>query len=133
MLESLVDQLGQDLQMQDLILSSEGTYTLPFDDNIEVRVIQSANSYIFKGIIGPCPQANKDAFIIKIMEANLFGRGTRGGIIGLTEDGNLLTLTAELDYNSSYKEFKEKLEDFVSILDFWRNEALTLTKQNENG
>jgi hypothetical protein len=59
------------------------------------------------------------------LEANLFGRGTRNAIIGLTEDGKLLTLSAELDYNSTYKEFKEKLEDFVTILDYWRKEALT--------
>lgn len=124
MLESLIDQLGQELQMKDLILSSqEGSYTLPFDENIEIQVTETPDSYLFKGIIGACPSSNKDAFLTKTMEANLFGRGTRGAIIGLTEDGNLLTLSTELGYNSTYKEFKEKLEDFVTILDFWRNEA----------
>jgi hypothetical protein len=58
------------------------------------------------------------------MEANLFGMGTRGAAIGLNKEENLLTLSLELDYNSSYKDFKEKLEDFVSILDYWRKEAL---------
>ncbi len=58
------------------------------------------------------------------MEANLFGIGTRGAAIGLNEDGNVLTLSLELDYNSSYQEFKEKLEDFISVMDFWRKEAL---------
>lgn len=125
MLDSLVDQLGQDLQMKDLISSSqEGSYTLPFDENIEVCVTQTPHSYLFKGIVGPCPQINKEAFIAKVMDANLFGRGTRNHAIGLTEDENMLTLSSELDYNSSYKEFKEKLEDFVTILDFWRKEAL---------
>lgn len=125
MLDSLVDQLGQDLQMKDLISSSqEGSYILPFEENIEVQVIQTTHSYLFKGIIAPCPQSNKDAFVAKAMDANLFGRGTRNNSIGLTDDGNMLTLSAELDYNSTYKEFKEKLEDFVSILDFWRKEAI---------
>ncbi len=128
MLDSLVDQLGQDLQMKDLIITTnEGIYTLPFEENIEVRAIQTEHGYLFKGMIGPCPQTNKEAFINKAMEANLFGRGTRNNSIGLTEDGNMLTLSGELDYNSTYREFKEKLEDFVSILDFWRKEALTHT------
>ena len=126
MLNSFVDKLGQELQMKDLILTTnEGTYTLPFDENIEVQAIQIEHSYLFKGIIGPCPQTNKEAFIGKAMEANLFGKGTRNNSIGLTEDGNILTLSGELDYNSTYGEFKEKLEDFVSVLDFWRKEALT--------
>ncbi len=59
------------------------------------------------------------------MDANLFGRGTRKNIIGLTEDGNMLTLSGDLRYNSPYREFKEKLEDFVSIIDYWRNEAVS--------
>lgn len=126
MLESLVDQLGQELQMKELISTTkEGSYTLPFEENIEVQVVETPFNYLFKGIIGPCPSRNKEAFLAKTMEANLFGRGTRNAIIGLTEDGKLLTLSAELDYNSTYKEFKEKLEDFVTILDYWRKEALT--------
>jgi hypothetical protein len=126
MLNSLIDQLGQDLQMKDLILNpKEGNYTLPFDENIEVNITQTEHSYIFKGIIGACPKTNVETFFTKAMEANLFGRGTRNQSIGLSEDGNMLTLSGELDYNSTYREFKEKLEDFVSILDFWRKEALT--------
>ncbi len=126
MLNSFVDKLGEELQMKELILSeNEDTFTLPFDENIEVQATQNEYSYLFKGIIGPCPKTNKEAFIGKAMEANLFGKGTRNNSIGLTEDGNMLTLTGELDYNSTYREFKEKLEDFVSVLDFWRKEALT--------
>jgi len=125
MLESLISRLGQDLKMDDVIqMSVEGAYTLSFDDKIEIEITQNSRHYLFKSIIGPCPQKNKEVFFTKIMEANLFGRGTRNTVIGLTEDENLLTLSGELEYNSSYKQFKEKLEDFVTIVDFWRNEAL---------
>lgn len=125
MLESLISQLGQDLKMDDLIqMSPEGIYTLSFDDQIEIEASQTPHFYLFKSIIGPCPKKNKEVFFTKVMEANLFGRGTRNHVIGLTEDENLLTLSGELEYNSSYKQFKEKLEDFVTIVDFWRNEAL---------
>lgn len=125
MLATLVNQLGQELEMQDLILTSQpGTYLLPFEENIEIYVTQLTHSYLFKGNIGPCPQTNPTTFLTRIIELNLFGKGTRNASIGLSEDENMLTLSAELDYNSSYKEFKEKLEDFVTVIDFWRNEAL---------
>lgn len=125
MLKELVNQLGHEFTMKEdiLTLTPDHThYTLPFED-IQVEAIQLEHSYLLKGIIGDCPQENKEAFLMRVMEANLFGKGTRGAAIGLNEEGNLLTLSLELDYNSSYKDFKEKLEDFISVIDFWRKEA----------
>lgn len=126
MLESLLKQLGQELDMEDLISSPEDRhYLLPFVDNLDVEVVELENNYyLLKGIIGPRPQENGEAFLLRVMEANLFGTGTRGAAIGLKEDEKLLTLSMQLEYNSSYKNFKEKLEDFISVLDFWRKEAL---------
>lgn len=131
MLETLLGQLGRELEMQDLITSSENHhYYLPFDNNINVEAIELDKSYMLKGIIGERPQENTEAFFLKVMEANLFGIGTRGAVIGLTEDEKVLTLSVELEYNHSYKNFKEKLEDFVSVLDFWRKEALNDHQQS---
>lgn len=125
MLEKLIHQLGRDLFMEDLITSTEKDhYFLPFDNDIEVEAIQLDKNYLLKGVIGEYPQQNTEAFFLKTMEANLFGMGTRGAVIGLNEEGKLLTLSLELDYNSSFKEFKEKLEDFISVIDFWKKEAL---------
>ena len=124
MLAKLIDQIGRDLFMEDLITSTENhQYLLPFDNNIEVKAIQLEKNYLLKGIIEKCPKNNTEAFLLRTMEANLFGIGTRGAVIGLNEEGNLLTLSLELDYNSSFKDFKEKLEDFISVIDFWKKEA----------
>lgn len=125
MLEKLIAQLGQDLSMEDLITSTENNhYILPFENNLEVEAIELEKSYLLKGVIGACPQRHANAFLLKAMEANLFGLGTRGAVIGLNEEAKLLTLSLELDYNSSFKDFKETLEDFISVMDFWRKEAL---------
>lgn len=125
MLETLIQQLGQELQMEEFIIStSPGNYQLSFENNITVDLSTLEQSYILKSTIGPCPKQNLEAFFTKALEANLFGRGTRGASIGLSPDGNLLTLSLELDYNSGYRDFKEKLEDFVNVIDFWREEAL---------
>ncbi|KIC71093.1 type III secretion system chaperone [Candidatus Protochlamydia amoebophila] len=125
MLDSFVHQLARELEMEDLIISPEPNYfTIPFADDIQVVVTQFHQSYLLKGNIGACPKNNLDQYFLKLMEANLFGRGTRGAGIGLNKEENLLTLSLELDYNISYKNFRERLEDFISILDFWRKEAL---------
>lgn len=125
MLKKLISELSHELAMEDLVTSSEENhYRLPFNNDIEVEAIELEKGILLKGIIGERPQQNVEAFFLTAMEANLFGMGTRGAAIGLKEDEKLLTLSQELDYNSSYKDFKEKLEDFISVLDFWRKEAL---------
>ncbi len=125
MLEKLVKQLGQELDMEEMITSlASHQYTLPFIDDIQVEVIETEKSLFFKGVIGPCPKVKPEPLIQRMMEANLFGVGTRNATIGLIQDENVLTLSQELDYNSSYKDFKDKLEDFVTVIDFWRKEIV---------
>lgn len=122
MLDKWIKQLGQELEITDLIKIKEANnYLLPLN-NFQINAFQFNQYCLLKGEIGSCPQQNVESFLLKIMEANLFGRGTRGSIIGLNESGKLLTLTYELDYNKSYKEFKEKLEDFISVINFWKQE-----------
>lgn len=125
MLDHFIRQLGQELDMEELITQPEpGRYIAPFSDDVQVDLTQRPQSYLFKGVIGSCPKDNLDAYLFKVMEANLFGLGTRGAAIGLNNEGNMLTLSLELDYNSTYQDFRDKLEDFVSVVDFWRKEAL---------
>jgi hypothetical protein len=123
MLEKLMSQLEQDLAMDNLTPSEEGRTHLSFDNQINVEAIELEKKIILKGLIGEPPQQNQNAFLLKVMEANLFGIGTRSTVIGLNDEGKLLTLSMELDYNSSFKDFKEKLEDFISVIEFWRIEA----------
>jgi len=121
MLEKLIHELRQDLSMEEVIPSPENhRYLLPFEDDITVEAMEINNGYLLKGVIGECPTQHVDPFLLQIMEANLFGLGTRGAAIGLNEEGKLLTLSLGLDDNLSFKDFKEKLEDFVSVIDFWR-------------
>lgn len=78
---------------------------------------------VLKAVIAPCPENEPNAFFLRVMEGNLFGRETRGGAIGLSEDEKVLTLSMEVDYNDSYNSFKERVEDFISVLSSWKDEA----------
>lgn len=126
MLEKLMEQMGSDYAMEEKIHRTEDThYHLTFENDIRMEVeAEGKQSILLKGHIGQRPVPNGEAFLLKVMEANLFGMGTRGGVIGLKEDGKQLTLTIEVDYTISYKDFVEKVEDFINVVSFWRNEAL---------
>lgn len=124
MLKKLLDQLGNELGLEPINGAHEEQHYLFSVNNIEIEANELKRSYLLKGTIGEVPPENVDAFLMKIMEANLFGLGTRGAAIGLNEEGKVLTLSLELEYNTSYKEFKEKIEDFISVRHFWQSEAL---------
>jgi hypothetical protein len=67
------------------------------------------------------------------MKANLFGQGTLGAAIGLDPKQNILTLSLQLPYDMNYSHFKESVEDFTNIVDYWRVEVDTHVKLNKEG
>lgn len=125
MLDRYMNQFSQELEMQDSITSPEvGHYLLQFDNEVNLEVFQtSEGNYVFKGVIGACPTQRPGEFLAKIMQANLFGRGTREASIGLNEQENVLTLSLEVGYNLPYHEWKNRIEDAISVINYWRKEA----------
>lgn len=124
MLDSFIETLGKELGIKDQIhLKNDGVYNIQFDASNQIDLSNTRESYFLSCVIAPLPQKETEIFINLVMEGNLFGQATHGAVIGLNEEGNLLTLTEELQYNTTYKEFKEKLEDFLNVADFWRTKA----------
>lgn len=124
--DKFIQKLGEELEMEEFITSTNrNSYLLSFDNAITIAVSKLSAVYLFKADICPCPSISLESFFLRVMEANLFGLKTYGSSIGLKEPENILTLTLEVDYNSSYKDFKNKLEEFANVIEFWRNKALT--------
>lgn len=120
-----LNELGQEFASQNFISEIEKNhFQLKFEQETDVEVFKLNSSYLFKADVASLPKTNTEAFITRLMQANLFGTGTRGAVLGLNENGNILTLSLEVDYNSPYKEFKNKLEEFVNTMDFWRQEII---------
>jgi hypothetical protein len=126
MLEAFVRQLSEELGMEEAMQPEPGVYRFSFEEDLDIDIstLPQQNGYVFKSTIGAVPQQNADAFFVQLMNANVFGQGTFGAVLGLNSEGNLLTLSLELDYNSSYKEFRDKVEDFINVIDFWKNQSL---------
>jgi hypothetical protein len=128
MLSTLVENLGKNLQMTDSISSkSPHSYTLAFDEANVITISEiEEGGYLVYSLLAPCPKQNPEALYTLLLDSNLFGQATHGAVIGLSEEGNNLTLSQELDYNTNDREFKEKLEDFLNIADFWRQKIAEL-------
>lgn len=124
MLKKIMEQLHQEVgkDKENALVSENGSYLLLLEDEMDVEIKEFKESILLKSKIGLSPQKNEESFLLKALEANLFGIGTKNAVIGLEE--NLLTLSRELDYNISYEDFKAKLEEFINILYHWRLEAL---------
>lgn len=124
MIEQFVKQVTKEFELEDSISQPEPNHYIFSLEDMEVNLTSFSQGHTFKSTIANCPKDNTDAFLLKTMEANLFGVGTHDAVIGLNEEGTQLVLSMDIDSACSYGDFKNKFEDFVNVADFWKNEAL---------
>lgn len=79
--------------------------------------------------ICPCPEKKREELFSFLMRANLLGQGTGGARIGMSAEEKSLTLSLGLPYEMNYQAFREKLEDFINYLVYWREEVTKFMKQ----
>src|ERR1700733_7350477 len=115
MLDRFMQQLSKDLEIEEnLTTEVPNTYSLPLDENTRITISQTQQGISFICILGKEKKQQEEAFYTRLLLGNLFCQGTRGSGLGLSEDGNQLTLTHTLDYNVDYKEFRDTIEDFLN-------------------
>ena len=116
MLDRLMEEFLKEYEMRDFTSNPRPEHYIVTYDNIRiVNIFEFDSVYAFKSIIGPLPKDNLNALLTKIMEDNLFCKGTGGSIVGCED--NQLVLTMELSRQISYAEFCESLESFLNSLD----------------
>lgn len=79
--------------------------------------------------VANCPTLKREDLFIYLMRANLLGQGTGGSRIGLDANEKVLTLSLGLPYEMNYKIFKERFEDFVNFILYWREEIAKFENQ----
>lgn len=125
-LDSFMKQLAAEIEVdfKQLAPDNQGVYSLPVDEQTTVRIWNLQPTGIsFHADVCSCPIKNEDSFYTHALLGNLLGQGTFDMILGLSQDGKQLTLSCDLPYTVSYKEFNEKLEKFLNAIEFWREEA----------
>lgn len=121
MLERLMEQFTQ--ENGELPKEGRGIYYLTLDDQLTVRLIDTRPGIRFYSDLGPHPVEDTEAFFRMMMIGNLFGEGTLGGVLGLSDDGKNILLTKDIDHTISYQEFLGIFEDFIDMAEMWRDEA----------
>lgn len=126
MLDQFIQQLSKELELDEPLRSdAPGVFAMPIEDDLTIMISSLPQGFSLSCGIASCPKSNEGSFYERILLADLFGQGTKGGVLGLNEDGNLLTLVHQIEYNTDYKTFRDTLEDFINTVDFWRAEAVS--------
>lgn len=125
MLENFMKDIAKELELENPLTSEvPGVYVFPLDEEIKIYI-----STILQGIYlestFPYSSSHQEELFARFLLANLFGGETNGAVLGLTEDGKSVKLSQLIAGSVNYKSFKEALEDFVNIVDFWHEEVLT--------
>lgn len=129
-LDVLMHNLAKELEIPegDVKTTISGVYKIPLDPNFNVTVSSADQVILIQCPVAPYPKNHQreEAFLTEIMVANLLGQGTHGSVLGLTPNGDALTLTREIPNFVEYKFFINILEDFFNVADFWHSKALEM-------
>jgi len=126
-----VKKLCEDINLQMPEMEKDKSYILAITDDIEIKVWDLEPGFYLHNDLILCPAQKKENLFIYLMRANHLGQGTGGSRIGLDKEEKFLTLSYNIAYEVKYIEFKDKVEDFVNYIVFWRNEIETYKKKAE--
>lgn len=128
LLKQFVGQLSADLG--EVVANDDGSYSLDLEPNLHISLRESPESGIsLFTLVAPLPEKNVEEFLLKTMIANLFGRETGGGILGLDKEGKKITFLTFLPQQLNFKDFHDYLEDFVNYAEAWRIETTEYIEQ----
>ena len=102
---------------------NQGWWLMQISNTNEVWVKDLNPGIYMRGTIGPTiGPGNHEDFFMYLMKANYLGQGTGGSIISIDPSEKFLTLALCIPYEINYKIFRDKLEDFLNYLEYWREE-----------
>ncbi len=124
MLDTFMQQLTKELEIEgSLATEVPGVYTIPVNENLSVLISEIPRGFSITCTMADSPKKNEEEFFSQALLANMFGNGTDGCTLGLTEDGEQLILSRSIDYEVNFQEFTDVIEDFLNAVDLWRQEA----------
>ena len=123
-LEKLLESLCKELSISPVpARNKEKFYLLNINDSISVKLFDLDPGIGLSSNIIECPKNKREDLFIYLMRANLLGQGTGGCRIGLDADEKVLTLSLGLPYELNYSDFREKFENFINYVVYWREEV----------
>jgi hypothetical protein len=130
MLNALMQELTNEWELEGpLPQEIPGVYRVPLDEGVSFTISQQSGDARHEGIalissIAAIPKGREEELYTHALLGNLFGQGTKQAVLGLNDNGSILTLSRFIDYDVNFQAFREIVEDFINTIDFWREEAL---------
>lgn len=123
MLEELIHNLLKDIELDIKPSKLDSlTYRIDLAPDLSVTIKATDPGYYMQIGIDRVPERETETLFLTLMEANLLGQGTGGGVLGISPDENRIVLSRKILHDLTYREFKEKMEEFVNYVEFWRME-----------
>lgn len=126
MLDKYIKQFEQDLELPPLTGPKPGVYRIDLNEGIRIVISTIPDGFLIFSELTELPKEKKENIYYQTLTSNLFGQGTKGALLGLNDQGNMLTISRTVDYNVEYKDFKEIVEDFINAIDYWNEQLTTL-------
>jgi len=124
MLDPFIQQLTKELEIEgSLATQMPGVFRFPLEEDLTILITDAPPGFILSCVVAKAPKVKEEEFYTRCLLGNLFGQGTKGAVLGLSEDGENLTLNQTVAYHADFREFRDILEDFINSVDYWRAEA----------
>jgi hypothetical protein len=126
-LDLAMQELAKDLELEGGFATEvPGIFAVPLEEDLNLMISSLPRGGVsFKSTLCPIPQNRKEELYCELLRANLLGQGTEGAILGINDEGSHLTLSQEIEYDMDFPQFKDRVEDFINSIDFWREEVQT--------
>jgi hypothetical protein len=118
--KTLLDQLGQSLNLSDLDPDNEGLARLVIDE-LPLSIICQKGGLMFYSALGRLPTTAFQASRVRqqLLLANSLFQGTAGATLGVSAEG-LISLCYHLSIRSiDLEQVMGVLNDFVNVAEFW--------------
>jgi len=125
MLDNYIQRMIKELEIEgSLATQVPGVFRFPLEEDLVITITDKPPGFNLACNLNPVPKTKEEEFYTRCLLGNLFYQGTKGSILGISDDGHMLTLTQAVDYHAEYNEFRDILEDFCNSVDYWRAEAM---------
>ena len=124
MLDPFIQQLTKELELEgSLGTQMPGVFRFPLEEDLAILIADTPPGFTLTCTLGQTPKVKEEDFYTRCLMGNLFGQGTKGAVLGLSEDGEKVTVSQTVDYHADYKDFRDILEDFINTVDYWKSET----------
>lgn len=123
----LMSELGKQMGLEDLKLDRDGVCRLVFDGKLAVDFESGEDGRVLHlySILSPLPGEGTEMLCLRLLEANLFGRGTGGATFAVDPDPGDVVLFRTFDMErTDFQGFINQLESFVNHLEGWSREII---------